>query len=119
MWPSAVLPQNETPEPKKRPETYVSSEDAYALVASMPYEVAVQIATGETPTHHLWGDRLLTMQHVRAARELATTKGNPVEINARLDGPVKQVVKREGADETQAILALLASLPPLPAQRRG
>lgn len=118
LWPSSIQPADPDP-PPKRPSNYVSSGDAYALVSSMPFEVVVQLADGQTPTHMAWGGREVVMQYVRAARELISTKGNPVEINARMDGPVKQVVEKKGNDaETAAILALLSSLPPLPAQRR-
>lgn len=123
LWPSAVLPGDPEPLPAPtKPPGYVTAEQAYSFISTLPYEVALQVAKGETPTHALWGDRVLTMMHVRAAREFmsAGEKGSPAEINARMDGPIKQVVEKQGTDaETRAILSLLSSLPPLPAQRRS
>lgn len=121
LWPSSILPgvPEAPPERKPKPPGYITAEEAYTFVSALPYEVVVQLLAGETPSHVAWGERVVTVQHVRAARELLSTKGNPVEINARMDGPVKQVVEKTGDDsETRAILALLANLQPLPAQRR-
>ena len=119
LWPSSIVEAEDSSITPRRPPGYVSSSDAYSFVSSLPYEVVMQIAAGQTPEHSAWGDRLLAMQYVRAARELLSTKGNPVEINSRMDGPVRQIVEKKGNDtETAALLAILASLPPLPAQRR-
>ena len=90
---------------------------AYALVAALPYADALLIAEGKRPKG--WHEPEVTMQYVRAARESLATRGNAAEINARMDGPVAQAVEKPDDDsETRAILAFLATLPPLPAQRR-
>ena len=100
-----------------RPKGYVDAATAYALVAALPYADALLVAEGKRPKG--WHEPEVTMQYVRAARELLSTKGNAVELNARMDGPLNQAVEKPDEDpETKAILAILATLPPLPAQRR-
>ena len=103
--------------PSGRPKGYVDAATAYALVAALPYADALLIAEGKRPKG--WHEPEVTMQYVRAARESLATRGNAAEINARMDGPLNQVIEKNGEDaETKAILAILATLPPLPAQRR-
>lgn len=106
----------ESGNPSGRPKGYVDAATAYALVAALPYADAVLIADGKRPKG--WHEPEVTMQYVRAARELLSTKGNAVELNARMDGPLNQAVEKPDDAETKAILAFLATLPPLPAQRR-
>lgn len=119
LWPSAVIPADpETDQTPRRPANYTSSGDAYAFVSALEYPDIVLLAEGKRPEKwHQSG--YPTGAYVRAAREFMSTRGNPVEINARMDGPIKQVVEKQGTDaETRAILAVLSSLPPMPAQRR-
>lgn len=121
LWPSAVLPQEPpaSATAARKPANYLTAEQAYSLVSSLPYEDAALIADGKMPHDPSWGERPVTAQMVRAARELLSTKGNPVEINGRMDGPMVRVIEDKAQDaRTAAVLALLASLPPLPAQRR-
>jgi hypothetical protein len=65
----------------------VDAATAYALVAALPYADALLIADGKRPKG--WHEPEVTVQYVRAARELLSTKGNAVELNARMDGPIR------------------------------
>lgn len=104
--------------PSGRPKGYVDPTQAYVLVSALPYPDALLLMEGKRPTG--WHQKQPSAAYVRAARELLSTRGNAAEINARMEGPLKQVVERQGDEdaETKAILAVLATLPPPPAARR-
>lgn len=76
--------------PSGRPKGFVDAATAYALVSTLPYADALLVARGKRPKG--WHEKKPTAAYVRAARELLSTSGNAAEINARMDGPINQVV---------------------------
>ena len=95
--------------PSGRPKGYVDPTQAYVLVSTLEYLDIVLLAEGKRPPRwHQPGEP--TGAYVRAAREFMSTKGSAVEINARMDGPVGQVVDAGEDAETRAILAILADI---------
>lgn len=103
--------------PSGRPKGYVDVATALVRVSALPYSDVQLLSEGKRPK--VWHEKEPTAVWVRAARELLSTTGNAAEINGRMDGWLNQADVKKGEEaETRAILAILATLPPLPAQSK-